>query len=330
MKRELPRYVYPKKGKGGTVYHYFIRGRDKPVRMPDPADPAFWTVYAGLVKGREPLPTGRSFKALIQSYERSERFQRLKPRTQQDYGKVLAWIETTLGQLPSDKMQRKDVIRAQTESIKGVRFANYIVQILGVLFEHAIDIGWREDNPAKGVRLLQTEKKAPHVPWTPEAMKHWRENAGELELQIFEIGLCFGQRPGDWPTFVWKNFDGMGLWHRQGKTGKCLYIPCTTRMQKFLRDMPRQGLTMLLGPSGQPLRYQRMAAIMRAERMRLGLKKHDLHALRYNATMELAEAGCSRDEIKAITGHTTDGMVNLYGGEVWQMELAKKAQEKRK
>ena len=87
---------------------------------------------------------------------------------------------------------------------------------------------------------------------------------------------------------------------------------------------------MLVGPSRQPLRYRRMAEIMRAERVRLGLGKHDLHALRYNATMELAEAGCRRDEIEAITGHTTDDMVNLYGGEVWQMELAKKAQEKRK
>ena len=63
------------------------------------------------------------------------------------------------------------------------------VQILNVLFEHAIDLGWRDDNPAKGVRALKGGKKAPHIPWTPDAMQHWRENAGELELQIFEIGL---------------------------------------------------------------------------------------------------------------------------------------------
>lgn len=111
MKRDLPRYVYPKRGKGGTLYHYFIRSGDKPVRMSDPADPSFWTVYAGLVKGRKPiLPTNRSFKDLITSYERSERFERLKPRSQKDYGEVLTWIENLLGPLPCDRMQHKDVM----------------------------------------------------------------------------------------------------------------------------------------------------------------------------------------------------------------------------
>lgn len=109
----------------------------------------------------------------------------------------MAWIGNALGPLPCDRMQRKDVIRAQTESIGGPHFAKRIVQVLNVLFEHVIDLGWRQDNPARGVRPLRMKNRKPHIPWTPEAIQHWRENAKELELQIFEIGLGFGQRPGD-------------------------------------------------------------------------------------------------------------------------------------
>lgn len=65
---------------------------------------------------------------------------------------------------------------------------------------------------------------------------------------------------------------------------------------------------------------------MYRERKRLKLMRHDLHALRYNATMELAEAGCRSEDIKAITGHSTNEMVRLYGGQVLQIERAKRAQ----
>ena len=37
-----------------------------------------------------------------------------------------------------------------------------------------------------------------------------------------------------------------------------------------------------------------------------------LHGLRKTAARMLAEAGCSEDEIKAVTGHTTSTMVSYY------------------
>ena len=44
------------------------------------------------------------------------------------------------------------------------RFANYCVQVIRILFEHAIDLGWIEYNPAKGVTLLKTTSP-PRLPW---------------------------------------------------------------------------------------------------------------------------------------------------------------------
>ena len=60
-----------------------------------------------------------------------------------------------------------------------------------------------------------------------------------------------------------------------------------------------------------------------------GLDKHNtLHGLRKNATINLLEAGCTNSEVKAITGHSTDVMVNLYGAKVNQRRQARKAMDK--
>ncbi|SVC51144.1 uncharacterized protein METZ01_LOCUS303998 [marine metagenome] len=68
------------------------------------------------------------------------------------------------------------------------------------------------------------------------------------------------------------------------------------------------------------------------ERRRFGLsgvdKHNTLHGLRKNATINLLEAGCTNSQVKAITGHSTDQMVNLYGAKVNQRRQAKEAMDK--
>ena len=53
-----------------------------------------------------------------------------------------------------------------------------------------------------------------------------------------------------------------------------------------------------------------------------------LHGLRKNATINLLEAGCTNSQVKAITGHSTDVMVNLYSKMVNQRRQARKAMDK--
>jgi len=50
--------------------------------------------------------------------------------------------------------------------------------------------------------------------------------------------------------------------------------------------------------------------------------------LRKNATIELAEAGCSNAQIKAITNHETDAMVAHYASGARQKILAREARNK--
>ena len=83
-------------------------------------------------------------------------------------------------------------------------------------------------------------------------------------------------------------------------------------------------------PNGNPMTYFYMSKVMLAERRRLGLEAHDLHALRYRGVMELAWHGCSDEEIASYSGHATKAMIELYAGEARQIMRARQAREKRK
>ena len=65
------------------------------------------------------------------------------------------------------KMRRSHVIESQLANRHRARFANYIVHMFSILFEHAINLDWMQANPAKGVERLKTGTG--HKPW-PEAL----------------------------------------------------------------------------------------------------------------------------------------------------------------
>lgn len=330
----LPKHITVRKGK----YLYFRKGaRGKTTSLPWTVDdwdtPDFWSQYALLLKGFEPAPKGYNFKYLFNSYRGSDRYQTKAERTKADYEKVMEYVEKVWGDLDPRKVQRSNIVNMQsTLAPSGVRFANYVPQVLSVVFEHAIDLGWRQDNPAFRVRKLATpkERMQEHVPWTDEAVARWRKDAKPLPRFIFELGIGSVQRPGDLPRFRWSDYDGDALRIAQGKTGKALYLPCTEHLRTALDAAPRRALTILSKGNTQPLPYRRMAQIMRDERERLGTLRHDLHALRYRGVMELAWAGCDDDEIMSYSGHNTKAMVQQYAGLARQMMRAKQAREKRR
>jgi len=288
-----------------------------------------WQYWEILTGKRTEAKTG--WKALIASYMKSDRWARLKPRTRSDYERVLTYIEDTVGNRDVMLLTRKDVIAAMNANRHRVRFANYIPQVMSVLCEHAIDIGWRKDNPAKGTRRLPTpdDKKQPHIVWPDWAVKKWRAEAAPLPRLIFEIGVGSVQRPDDWTKFRWNDYDGDSLRIMQGKTDKALWLPCTASLKAALDTAPKTGLTILTRQDGRPLPYRRMADIMRKERVRLGLTDYDLHALRYRGVQELAWAGCDDDEIASYSGHSSKEMIRQYAGIARQQMRARSARAKR-
>lgn len=297
-------------------------------------DREYWEILTG-----KRAMAKTSWAALIDDYRKSERCLALKPRTRSDYDKVLDYLRPKIGDRDVRAMTRAHVIEAQKANAHRTRFANYIVQMIVILSEHAIDLGWISSNPAKGIRALKTppERRQEHVPWPDWAVERFRTQASPMARLIFEIGVGSVQRPSDWLLLTWGDYDGDSLTVTQSKTGKRLVLPCTENLRAALDEakaslgyIPLKSRPILTNRDGDHMTYFSMSGVMRKERARLGLKEYDLHALRYRGIMELAWAGCSDDEIAAYSGHATKAMIELYAGEARQIMRARQAREKRK
>lgn len=299
-------------------------------------DQQYWDILRG---GAVEAKT--SFNALIASYKSSYRWTKLKSRTRKTYELVLIYLEEKNGKRDATKTRRKDIIAAMDKNTHRMKFANDIPAVMSVLFEHAIDLGWMDSNPARGVkkRPIPVERRRPHIIPDDEICQKWRAEADLRPLVIFELGLGSVQRLGDWPSFNWGDYDGKNLHLRgQSKTGKALFLPCTPQLNAVLERwkaslgfVPHPSKAILTGERGGRISTSYCAQVMSKERIRLGMKgAFDQHGLRYRGVMELAWAGCSDDEIMSYSGHENKAMVVKYAGLARQIMRATTAAEKRR
>lgn len=296
--------------------------------------------YWSILKGNAPART--SWRALVEAFRASDRWRDLKPRTRADYDKCFDYIVTLNGEKDVARLTPRDVVAMLDANAHRVRFGNYVASVLSVLCEFArVDLGWLRDNPAKGVRKRKVpiDRQAPHLVPDDATVSRWRAEALPLPRLIFELGVGTVQRPGDLSRFRWGDYDGEALRLVQGKTGKALRLPVTAELRAALDDaswrdgpggLPKVEDPILVGPDGAPMKYRYMAALMLAERRRLGLERaFDLHGLRFRGVQELAWAGCDDEEIEAYSGHASKAMVRHYAGEARQIMRARSARQKR-
>lgn len=316
------KFTTTKKTKGRT-YQYFRKGSQY-VRLPDdPSSEEYDREYWRLMRGGGSLSQRFTFDKLIQSYKLSPKWD-LAPRTRADYSKVLEYLHDTIGFKDPTKMRRSTIIEAQMANRHRARFANYIPHMLSILFEHAIDLDWQRDNPAKGISKIKTGDG--HKPWPARAITTFRENADGLALLAFELALGTGQRASDLIRMEWSHVEGDGIWVTQGKTGTRLWVPFTDRLCKVLNEPGRNSLRFILSDQyGRPVRYDLIQKKTLTVRKKLGLEEYSLHGLRYCAASELAEAGCTDQQIAAITGHKSLSMVQKYSKGANQKRLAEQA-----
>lgn len=141
--------------------------------------------------------------------------------------------------------------------------------------------------------------------------------------------LGAGQRIGDTLRLRWNALRDGGIELRQGKTGKLLWVPLTRQLAAALEATPKRGLTIVSHDNGSPVPYNTAQKWMRAARVSIGAERWDQHALRYSAVDELSEAGCSDEQIMAVTGHSAVEMVRLYAGRARQRRHAAQVRELR-
>jgi integrase len=127
----------------------------------------------------------------------------------------------------------------------------------------------------------------------------------------------------------WDHIRDGGIEVKQSKTRAKLWIPFTPRLAAYIGMLPRRGLTIIVGKDGRPMTYHPVAAEVMRIRKLVQAEALTIHGWRYTAAAELAAAGCTDEEIQAITGHKARAMVVKYAGATRQEQRARIAQSRR-
>ncbi len=110
-----------------------------------------------------------------------------------------------------------------------------------------------------------------------------------------------------------KRIRGDFLFVKQSKTGTVVSIPIRGRFKELLDGIPRDRLNFIVGERGLPLTPESFTNGFRdwvkEAGLPLGLSPH---GLRKAVCRRLAEAGCSANEIMAISGHRNLKEVATY------------------
>lgn len=312
----------------GRTYQYF-RKDGKYCRLPDdPTGEEYDKAYWRLMRGSDFGERKTSFNHLILQYKQNPRYVDLKPVTRREYNRYLDYLRERAGSRDTQKFQRKHALELQHANSERPRTSNYILQVLSVLFEFAIDLGWRSDNPAKGIRKLKTGDG--HLPWPEWAIAAFRKHATPDARLLFELALGTGQRAGDIISMKWSDFDNKGISVSQNKTGTNIWVPCTDELLEVLASTERRGIFILTSQTGAPLTYSGAAQRLTRVSQSAGTSAYSLHGLRYSAASRLAELGATDAQIAAITGHKARSMVAKYSSGANQKRLADEVAKLRK
>ena len=329
MRNHLKPNVIAKKVKGRTYYYFRIRegNKERHIKMPPPG-PEHDAMYWSIKSGKHVQQVKTTFDALIESYLSSPGWQKKAKGTKRRERPILDRIRAKNGSKDVRLVRRKNVMEIHQRLAATTRQADYTVQMLRTLFKHAIHLEWITVNPAKDVELFGAQTA--FEPW-PEKLLLAFERIADGDTRLFyELCVSTGQRAGDVVKMEWDHFDGEYMAVLQEKTGARVWIYCPDRLLDLLEATPKTGKFILAKNLTEHITYNSIQKKVKAIRDLIRAQpEHSIHGWRYNAVVQLAEAGCSDSEIQSVTGHATLEMVQKYRAQASQKKLSKSAQRRR-
>jgi integrase len=267
-----------------------------------------------------------SIAALIVDFKSSAEYKALSPRTKELYVQQLDNLLTKFGRFRIKDMTRNVVMSYRDSMADSPGKANNAIKILSRLYSFAIDRDMAQVNPVSRVKKL---KLGSYRPWTPEEIEKYKATAPENLRLALALALYTGQRQSDILKLQWNQIKDNGIELRQQKTGRELWIPLHSALREVLDGAPRTAITIVITSTGKPYRRDWFVAEWKKTARKACLPEDCVfHGLRKTAAVYLAEAGCTNEQIKAITGHTTESMVAYYTRGANQKSLAIAAMKK--
>lgn len=207
--------------------------------------------------------------------------------------------------------------------------ANMLRKRLRALMQFAIRQGLTDKNPVTATRPFKIDGDGFHT-WTEDEISAYeaRHPIGTMARLTFDLLLWTGQRGGDIRTLGPGHVQRKRITLKQEKTGAHVSLPILPPLAASILATPSKALVFILTDYGKPFSRAGFGNKFREWCDQAGLTGCSAHGLRKAAARRFAEAGCSNQQIKSWTGHTTDREVARYTKAADQQMLSDEAADR--
>ena len=280
-----------------------------------------------IVPGSERVRPG-SFHDLIGRYYRSPDFLDPSERTREVYRGVIERWRVKYGDGMVRDLRASHVEKMMAEMLPYRTAANMLRKRLNGLLNFAVRQGFVATNPVAATRPYKIDGEGFHA-WSEEEISLFeaRHPIGSKARLAFDLMLWTGQRGGDARIMGPQHIRNKRLVVTQEKTGATVSLPILAPLAASIMAARSTALVFLMSEHGAPFSRKGFGNKFRQWCDEAGLPHCSAHGLRKAAARRFAEAGCSNQQIKAWTGHTTDSEVSRYTAAADQALLSDTAAE---
>ena len=279
---------------------------------------------------------------LVDFYLHSDRFARLKGKTQKEYEKHLenalathvSHLGKSVGAIQISNLRLSHLREAYDAWLQsGVRSANYRAAAMSAALSYAVECDLLEYNPILGLRKQSTKPR--RVRWERDQVVKFLDTAYS-DFKWRSIGLIvhmayeWAQRVGDMRTLTWDSLDldAQRVDLTQSKRNAEVHLPISDGLTEMLKQQQQDfGFQPYVAPKPNPsggayvpYTIDLIDNALNDVKLAAGLPKHlTAMDLRRTAITEMAEAGVDAIGIRQVTGHAnlqsvTPYLVNTYSG----------------
>ena len=333
VNQSLPEFVTAFRDRHGKTRYRFRKTGFKTVYLPGSiGSEEFWHAYlkaknAATIEIAESRAAPGTFDDLITRFYRSGFWSGIRSDTTRNvYRGQIERFRAKYGSRRVNGMTAVMVSNLMALMSETPAAASNLKKRLSQLFDFAILLGWRKDNPTKPIKAPAQREGGYHT-WTePEiAAYEARWPIGTRQRLALALLLYTAQRRSDVVRMGPGDLTNGRLFVKQQKTRKELEIPLHPDLLKALLPMTEGQQTYLVTEYGKPFAAAGFGNWFKDACRKAGLPHCTSHGLRKAASKRMAELGLSNQLIKAITGHETDAEVSRYTKAAQQIVMADKA-----
>lgn len=302
-----------------VVYYYYRRpgAPDDGARLPgQPSDPAFHEKLREFNARATHVPPEKiqgTFAHLVADYVASTDFTDLRDKTKRDYGAMLRRLTAVFGPFPAQDIDREHVLALRDQLRDKPHTANYLIRVLRLVMEWALDRKRIPENPAKKPKMLKVKQR--RTLWSLEDEDAFLAKADAPMRLAYLLHAYTAQRQGDILAMTWAQFNGDTIRLRQAKTDELIEVLAHRTLRAALTATPRVSTHILTDARGRPWLEDNFRHHWRRVTLAAGLDGLQNRDLRRTAMVRMAEAGATDIQIAAVSGHdieTTRRILETY------------------